>query len=280
MLKREFPAREMLLSPLLPSKGLAMLFAERGIGKTWVGLNIAHAVSGGGSFLRWQASLPRRVVYIDGEMPASALKERYAAIIIGSGFDAPEANFRLVSADMQPDGLPDLADASAQRFYDDVIEDADLVIVDNLSTVCRSLRENEANSFDAAQAWLLRQRAAGWSVLLIHHAGKGGEQRGTSKKEDVLDTVVRLRRPLNYNASDGARFEVHYTKSRGFYGEDAAPFEAQLADGSWTVNEIVSADSDEAIQKLHDEGMSIRDIAARIGISSSTVGRKVRGGKE
>ena len=277
LLKREFPTREMLLSPLLPSKGLAMLFAERGIGKTWVGLNIAHAVSGGGSFLRWQASLPRRVVYIDGEMPASALKERYAAIIVGSGFDAPEANFRLVAADMQPDGLPDLADASAQRFYDDVIEDAELVVVDNLSTVCRSLRENEADSFGAVQTWLIRQRAAGRSVLLIHHAGKGGEQRGTSKKEDVLDTVVRLRRPINYISSDGARFEVHYTKSRGFYGEDAAPFEAQLADGSWTVNEIVSADGDEAIQKLHDEGMSIRDIAARVGMSSSTVGRKLRG---
>jgi hypothetical protein len=79
LLKREFPAREMLLAPFLPSKGLAMLFAGRGIGKTWLGLNIAHAVAGGGSFLRWQASRPCRVCYVDGEMPAGALKDRYAA---------------------------------------------------------------------------------------------------------------------------------------------------------------------------------------------------------
>jgi putative DNA primase/helicase len=279
LIKTEFPPREMLLSPLLPSKGLAMLFAERGIGKTWVGLNIAHAVSGGGSYLRWQARSPRRVVYIDGEMPARALQERYAAAIAGSGFAAPEANFRLVAADMQPDGLPDLADASAQRFYDNEIQNAELIIVDNLSTLCRDMQENEANGFVPVQSWLLRQRAAGRSVLLIHHAGKGGEQRGTSKKEDVRDTVIRLRRPVNYNANDGARFEVHYTKARGFYGDDAEPFEARLTDGSWEVSEIVSGDTDEAIHSLKADGNSVRDIAVRLGLSKSAVARKLNGGR-
>lgn len=278
LLKREFPVREMLLAPLLPAKGLAMLFAERGIGKTWIGLNIAHAVAGGGVFLRWSAPLPRRVCYIDGEMPASALKERFAAIVAGSDFDAPEASFKLIAADLQADGLPDLADVSAQRFYDAEIQEADLIIVDNLSTVCRSLRENEADSWGPVQAWCLRQRAAGKSVLLIHHAGKGGEQRGTSRKEDVLDTVIRLRRPIDYNASDGARFEVHYTKTRGFWGDDAAPFEARLTDGKWTVGEIVSADGDEAIHTLRNEGMSVRNIAERLGMSKSAVDRKLNGG--
>ena len=56
------------------------------------------------------------------------------------------------------------------------------------------MRENEADSWGPVQAWCLRQRAAGKSVLLIHHAGKGGGQRGTSRKEDVLDTVMSLKR--------------------------------------------------------------------------------------
>lgn len=257
-----------------------MLFAERGIGKTWIGLNIAHAVAGGGQFLRWSASLPRRVVYIDGEMPASVLKDRYALIVASSEFDSPEANFKLMAADLQADGLPDLADISAQRFYDQEIADADLIIVDNLSTVCRSLKENEADSWGPVQAWCLRQRAADKSVLLIHHAGKGGEQRGTSRKEDILDTVIRLRRPINYNASDGAHFEVHYTKSRGFYGDDAVPFEARLTDSQWSVSEIIAPDGDAAIHKLHAEGVSFREIAARLGMSKSAVARKLNGGGE
>jgi hypothetical protein len=121
LLKRQFPAREMLLAPWLPQKGLTMIFAERGIGKTWTGLNIAHAAAGGGAFLRWRALRPCRVVYVDGEMPAGALKDRYAAVVAEADFDAPADHFRLVAADLQPDGLPDLADPAAQKFYDAAI---------------------------------------------------------------------------------------------------------------------------------------------------------------
>jgi hypothetical protein len=149
----------MILSPWLPKKGLAMVFADRGIGKTWVALNVAHAIAGGGFYLGWRAQKPRRVVYIDGEMPADVLQERYASIVTNSEFEAPEDTFRLVAADLQPHGLPDLAANEAQRFYDVVIQDADLIVVDNLSTVCRALRENEADSWGPVQGWCLRQRA-------------------------------------------------------------------------------------------------------------------------
>lgn len=54
--------------------------------------------------------------------------------------------------------------------------------------------------------------------MFIHHAGKSGAQRGTSKREDVLDTVVALKRPGDYVTSQGARFEVHFEKARGIFG--------------------------------------------------------------
>jgi putative DNA primase/helicase len=65
------PPRELLLSPWLPAKGLAMIHAERGIGKTWVALNAAHALNTAGEFLGWRARRPIRVVYLDGEMPTA-----------------------------------------------------------------------------------------------------------------------------------------------------------------------------------------------------------------
>lgn len=276
LLQRDFPPRQMVLAPFLPEKGLVMIFAERGIGKTWVALNIAHAVAGAGAYLRWSAAASRRVVYIDGEMPAAVLKDRYAAIVAGASFDAPDDNFRLVAADLQPDGLPDLADPAAQQFYDGVIADADLIIIDNLSTVCRALRENEADSWGPVQGWCIRQRAAGRSVLLIHHAGKGGSQRGTSRKEDVLDSVVSLKRPIDYDAAQGARFEVHFTKSRGFLGDDAAPFEAQLVDGVWRTGDIVAADDEDAIVSLKASGATVREIAERTGVPRSTVADRLK----
>ena len=277
LLSAEFPARSVMLAPWLPDKGLAMIFAPRGVGKTWAALGIAHAVAGGGAFLRWRASRPRRVLYIDGEMPAVMLQERYAVIVAASMTDAPAENFRLVAADFQPDGLPDLADVDAQRFFESAIADAELIVVDNLSTIARGLRENEADSFGPVQSWMLAQRAAGRSVLVVHHAGKGGGQRGTSRKEDTLDTVVSLTRPPGYEASEGARFEVRFTKSRGFWGVDAEPFEARFADGVWSTSEIVAEDSDAALAALQAEGLSIRDIAERSGLPKSTVARRLKG---
>ena len=68
--------RGMVLDPVIPEKGLVMLYATRGTGKTHVALGIAYAVATGSAFLKWRAERPRRVLLVDGEMPASALRER------------------------------------------------------------------------------------------------------------------------------------------------------------------------------------------------------------
>lgn len=276
-LAAKFPPRSLMLAPWLPDKGLAMVFAPRGVGKTWFALSVAHAVATGGAFLSWRAPRPRRVLYIDGEMPAATLQSRYAAIVDGAGMELARENFRVLAADIQSDGLPDLADAEAQRFYEPYLANAELVVADNLSTIARGLRENEANSWGPVQTWLLAQRAAERSVLTVHHAGKGGGQRGTSRKEDVLDTVVSLSRPPGYSAAEGARFEVRFTKNRGFWGEDAEPFEARFTEGRWTAAAIVAEESDEALAALQADGHSIRDIAERSGRSKSEVQRRLKG---
>jgi len=58
-----------------------------------------------------------------------------------------------------------------------------------------------------------------------------GRQRGTSRREDSLDTVIALRRPADYSPEEGARFEVHIEKARSIVGEGASPFEAMVRSG-------------------------------------------------
>jgi hypothetical protein len=186
-LAREFQPREMMFAPWLPTQGIAMIHAERGIGKTHVALGTAWAIHVGARFLRWTAPQPRRVLLLDGEMPAVALKERLAHIAEVSEYPAQRANLKIAAADLTRDGLPDLSDPAAQRLYSKVVEDADLVIVDNISALCRMMKENDADAWTPVQNWALQLRRAGKSVILIHHAGKSGRQRGTSRKEDVLD---------------------------------------------------------------------------------------------
>src|SRR5262245_31367578 len=80
--------RGMVLDPVIPEKGLVMLYAARGTGKTHVALGIAYAVATGASFLKWRAPRARRVVVVGGEMPAGAVRGSLAWI---SGGEAPAA---------------------------------------------------------------------------------------------------------------------------------------------------------------------------------------------
>ena len=92
--------------------------------------------------------------------------------------------------------------------------------------------------------------------------------------------MLSLKRPVDYDSSEGARFEVHYGKARGFWGEDAAPFEARLVDGHWTVGEIVADAGVDTIRALKEGGASVREIADRLGIPRSTVSDRLKRGRE
>ena len=278
-LELEVPPRRLMLSPWLSEKGSAMVYALKGVGKTHLGLRVGHAVAAGGSFLGWSAAEPRRVLYIDGEMPAADMQKRLKAIAAGLGGDA-STNFRMLCGDLTERGLPDLATREGQRAFDDAVGDADLIILDNISTLCRSGKENEAEAWQTVQDWTLAHRREGRSIIFLHHAGRGGQQRGTSKREDILDSMIELRHPPDYAPGQGARFEVHFEKHRGFHGLDAEPFEARYEErdnaAMWSRTAIVDADLTRVVDALGEEGMSIRDAAKDLEMSKGRVERLKR----
>ena len=280
LLTLDVQPREMILAPILPTQGLAMLYSKRGVGKTYLSLGMAVAVASGGSFLRWKADRPRTVLYVDGEMPAVTIKERIAAIVAGSEVEPPDANLRIITPDPQSVEIPDLSSGAGQEAIEQHLDGVDLLILDNLSALCRAGKENEGEGWLPVQGWLLELRKRGVSVLFDHHAGKAGAQRGTSRREDLLDTVITLKHPSDYSSKDGLRCEVHYEKARGFYGDDAKPFEVALKAGSqgeavWTHRDTDLCDTDRVL-RLKAEGYSIRDIADETGISRSRVHRLVK----
>lgn len=278
---KDIPPKEMILAPIIPKQGLVMLFAARGIGKTYVSLSIAYAVATGGCFLqRWQAPKPRKVLFVDGEMSAKTLQERLQAIHASSVSAMPDPDYlQIITPDLQKDVLPDLSTAYGQDLIEKHVKDVELIILDNLSTLCLSGKENDGESWLQMQRWILNLRRQGKTVLYVHHAGKNEQQRGTSRKEDVLDTVIALRHPADYQKSEGARFEVHYEKSRGFYGDDAKSFEAQLISDNqsmqWNVKDIDDVRL-EQVRLLYGEGLSMRDIQEETGIPKSTVQRLIK----
>jgi putative DNA primase/helicase len=266
--------RKSLLNPIIPERSLSMLYAPRGIGKSWLGLSIGLAVATGSSLLRWSAPEPRRVLYVDGEMPLVSLQERIRAIANGMNAQIANKHFMVLAADNCENGI-DIGTSEGQKLLDPVLSNVDLLVLDNLSTLC-SRSETASDAWTSIQGWLLSLRRRGVAVLMIHHAGVNGRQRGTSRREDALDTVIGLRRPDEL-AQHGARFEVHYEKLRNrVEGGEAASFEAEIEDQDGSINWVARDLAAPPVQRAADlfaKGRSIRSVAAMLRISKSEAGR-------
>jgi predicted ATP-dependent serine protease len=288
LLNKKITPRQYLLSPWLQSQGLCMIYSTRGFGKTWVSLEIAFAVATGGQFLSWKSDNPTGVLYIDGETALGDLQNRVKQIDmrVGNKLQTP---LKFLSRDAQEADFPNLSTAEGQRQIESLIrDDIKLVILDNISTLFRSGKEYESDSWLPIQNWLLSLRSLGKSVLLIHHAGKGGQQRGTSRREDVLDTVISLKRPTDYIEEEGARIEFHFEKSRSLLGDEVKPFEARLESKAnhegiqvhkWTWKSLKDSKY-ESVCRLANEGLENWEIAQDLDIHKSTVSRYVQSGKE
>jgi putative DNA primase/helicase len=208
------------------------------------------------------------------------MQERLAAVVNGSPAPEPDPGaFSLITPDLQERGIPDLAPEGGREAVEEWLGDGcDLLILDNLSSLVRAGagKENEADGWLVMQEWLLGLRRRGMSALLVHHSGKGGSQRGTSRREDVLDTVVSLRRPKDYVPAEGARFEVHLEKARSVHGDAANPFEARLEvrDGAavWTLKDLEDTLTGRVASLLND-GLTQREVADELGIGLGTVSR-------
>jgi hypothetical protein len=275
----QFKPRETILHPWLHTQDLCMVFAARGIGKTHFALGIVFAIATGGRFAKWHAPTPRKVLYLDGELPGNVMQRR---LLMHCPDVEPQPGYlRIFTPDLLPEGraLPDLATRSGQAEIDPMIEDADVVVVDNLSAWARSGRENEAESWLPVADWILRLRRRGIAVLLVHHAGKGGQQRGTSKREDLLDVVIGLSRPTDYDPAQGAVFVSEFTKARNLAGSDAQGLEFRLGGteerAEWQCSTVEASTYDRVVALTRD-GLKPGEICAELDINKSTVSRHLK----
>jgi putative DNA primase/helicase len=282
----KFKPREPILSPWLNSQDLCMVYAARGIGKTHFAISVAYAVATGTDFLKWKADKPRKVLYLDGELPGVVLQQRLAmhcpSIKPKEGyFKAWTPDLMGLEEDSPP--MPDLSTADGQKVINAQIEaDTAFIVIDNLSAWCRTGRENEGESWLPMSTWLSYLRRRGIAVLLVHHAGKNGAQRGTSKKEDLLDISIALDRPKEYLPEQGAAFTAEFTKARHLKGNEAESLEIVLneiedkAQWSWRTVELSTFDR---VVTLANEGLKANEIVIELEIHKSTVSRHLKKAK-
>jgi predicted transcriptional regulator len=109
-------------------------------------------------------------------------------------------------------------------------------------------------------------------VILVHHSGKEGKQRGTSRREDHAAWCINLKAVESHQ---GARFISEFTKSR----HCALPKELEWSflqnNEQMTVGFKTNSVLDQIYQLIVDGVHHNKDISEHLGVSNADVTRKV-----
>ena len=276
-----FPPKRQILKPWLSDHSISLIAGDRGTGKTWFALSIADAITRGISFGPWNADTPVKCLYLDGELPPQDIQERLMALNPDINADCRlliYSNAMTVMHGASPASLLD-PDWKARMKAFLVGNDIKVWIVDNLSALAPGIDENSKREFDPINQFFLELRFAGISTIILHHTGKKGGQRGTSAREDIIDTSIILKKPSDYSASQGARFVLSFTKSR-VPTRDAHLLGDRLfqlretPEGliQWEFEDVKSASKEQILKMLHNGALN-KDIANALNVTPSYVSK-------
>lgn len=285
---------EFLMKPAIQEKGVTLVYAERGTGKTYYCLAMALALASGIDFIDNKCSKPVKVLYVDGEMDSYEMAHRLELLKHGFEREGKKVileNINMFLVDCQNDAqMPILSRKSDQEILNGLIEkySAQVIFIDNIVTLYCPNDENDASSWQKYNDFSKDQRNKGRSLVWIHHTGKVADRgpRGSASIETLLNTSIFLRKPENHKAEDGALIEVEYTKSRSIAGDDIKTRTLRLeiveldnvAGISYAQWKKIPSKKDEVLQ-YRENGDTIETIATKTKLSKSAVGRIVKGQK-
>ena len=275
----DIPKRQHLVNPFLPERGLAMIYGPKGTGKTEVALTIAVGTAAGVDVLGWTMPRARRVLFVDGELDLDDLRRRIAAICQGLNLDDEAVGVvaqnlfvasrdRMLRLGMRLGYLTDPAEQALLR--EALPLDLALLIFDNLSCLFGG-EENDAAAWDETLMFLLGlKHECGVTSLFLHHSGKGGDQRGTSRREDNLDTSLRLDPIIEKGelTSDGIKFRTVWAKHRGFRLKDVPSVVCTVERDGLATRWRVSRTDDMRVDALVEEyGIHLREEQSEPSVS-------------
>jgi hypothetical protein len=274
-LKTTYPPVSDILTPILQERGALMIHGATGCGKTQFVAGLSAAIASGGQFLNYKCHEPKSVVFCDFECQAATLQKRLADALLAVS-QQPEQPFRVVTPDLSfPMRMPDLTHDEGRQALGKVIEGYDVVVIDNISTSFRSLNEGDPTHWQMLENWILQLRGAGQSLIVIQHEGKKSENgaRGHSKQYDVFDNVLQLKRSAD-EVPNALRFDVVSRKSRHHVSPKKFGAQMEVIESKpvWSVVDLDFTNLEMAAE-LFDSGMSAREVAIELDISTATAYR-------
>lgn len=187
------PPREWLLEGLIGAGDVVLLVGEPGVGKTYFFLDLGVQVATGRAFLDLATS-SSPVLIVDEESGNRRLQDRLERIMRGRGI-APGSDIPLSYITMA--GFSFLVDPMWFTDLELAIEEtgARLVILDALADIMLTGDENAVR--DAQPVFRGLKGVAeqtGATIVVVHHANRAGQYRGSSAIPGAVDLALQLSR--------------------------------------------------------------------------------------
>lgn len=209
---------EWVVDGLLPSRSLTLLYGRSGIGKTWLSLMIARAVSLGVPIFD-RATIRRPVVYIDYENPLSVLVERIRLLNIR------DVRFWHLSSATPPPRL----DSPDWTLFKRLPQGS--VLVFDTARACHNMDENSSEAPALVMGRLKELRELDHEIVLLHHTTKADDQnaKGSSGWYDLADHTLSfcpLKRSPFEEANGGGVSRAQFYLSVSGKRRVSSPFHA------------------------------------------------------
>lgn len=228
----------------LSTSDFYQIFGGTGSGKTLFTLSMAVSVAAGKSFIGWPCAKPRKVLYLDGELPQKTMRKRLelAAKLTDEERVLMDQNLVIVSRErLLKEWNVDLAPLDTVRGQEQVLwlvdaVGAELVVLDSRFCLLDADMK-EGNSMPKNLILALRHRkVAQWWV---HHTGKDGSRGGYGDKtaEFLMDANIHFEQTdegfqMFFSGEKGGKARNKEPDNAHFYSD----LKLRFNEGIWTSN--------------------------------------------
>ena len=207
-----YQGQQFIIKDMIKENGLYSLIARPKVGKSFLALQLAHAVVNGTEFLEHETN-KSPVLYVSTEVSAYSLKERMELMNYDVNTDffliTSEENYELLNINtLEKDFIKFKSEHNGK-----------LVIIDMLYGIDVGVNYDINNYQDMGQKVFPKLRSLcnkyGLTILFVHHLNKNGTALGST----AIDTSVDGKFTLKQNSNIKSTFYLEY-ESRDFKGID------------------------------------------------------------
>lgn len=233
-LKMDIPPPEFLFHKMLPKSSSLLLMGQTGVGKSYIGFEMAYCLAMGITFIKWKCENSHKVLYIENEIDRYEVKERLVTLDDSYSQKKVPDDFCFDLMDKvqieKVDAL-DLSCESSRKKLDVLFESYDVIFLDNYFSLVKLMEKSGTDShvlascWDPIKCWFKALESKGKTIVMIHHSNIDGTNRGTRNMMFGFETIINLVSEDPQKVPDQYKniITINFVKSRKMIAKEKIP---------------------------------------------------------